>query len=244
MWIRGSKSILLFSFASLLTAGSARADYCINKDLVNLGPPAYDIAVLISPIQPVTFHYDGGTGAVFTNFTLGTSGPDSVLHWRNLNGSNTPIPTGSGTGPAQIHVGWCTVAPNTTDNMYWTDLAGNQIPGSIVFQISGHASNSPIPGVQWDNATNHPIIVNKVFFALSPTPWKLGDLNRFNTVLSRQLQPLEGGASLTISPGKSVQLQVPNAKAGDWLVLVYDVTGLGTKGLVKDFLQLQFPVKR
>jgi len=244
MWIRGSKSILLFSLASLLTAGSARADYCINKDLVNLGPPAYDIAVLITPIQPVTLHYDGGTGALFTNFTLGTSGLDSVLHWQNLNGSHAPIPTGSGTGPAQVHVGWCTVLPNALDNMYWTDLAGNQIPGSIVFQISGHASNSPIPGVQWDNATNHPIIVNKVFVGLSPTPWKLGDLNRFNTVLSRQLQPLAGGESLAIAAGKSVQLLVPNAKAGDWVVLVYGVTGTGTKAVVTDFVQFQFPVKR
>jgi hypothetical protein len=244
MWIHRSKCILPFSFAFLLTAGTAHADYCINKDLVNLGPPAYDIAVLISPIQAVTFHYDGWTGAVFTSFSVGTSGPDDVLHWQNLNGTNSPIPTGSGTGPAQIHIGWCTVTPNVLDNMYWTDLAGNQIPGSIVFQVGGHASANATPGVQWDNATNHSFIVNKVFVALSPTPWKLGDLNRGNTVLARQLQPLPGGASLTIPPGKSVQLPVPNAKAGDWVVLVYGVSGTGSMAAVTDFVQFQLPVKK
>jgi len=92
--------------------------------------------------------------------------------------------------------------------------------------------------------TNHSFIVNKIFVALSPTPWKLGDLNRTNTVLARQLQPLPGGASLTISPGKSVQLPVPNAKAGDWVVLVYGVTGSGSMGAVTDFVQFQLPVKR
>jgi hypothetical protein len=234
------KVALALPFLSLLAAGTAHADYCINKDLINLGPPAYDIAALISPIQPVTFHYDGWAGAVFTSFTVVPSGSDNLLHWQNLNGTNAVIPTGNPAGPIQIHIGWCTVTPNTLDNMYWTDASGNQIPGSIVYQVSGHASGSSTPGVQWDNATNHSFTVDKVFVAISPTPWRLADLNRNNTVLARQLQPLPGGTSLTIAPKTSMQLPVPNAKKGDWVVFRYGVGGSGTAAVVTDFVQFQF----
>ena len=241
MRIRSLKCVLLSSFVALLIAGTAQADYCINKDLINLGPPAYDIAVLISPIQAVSFHYDGSAGAVFSSFTVGTSGADDLLHWQNLNGTNAPIPTGSGTGPTQVHIGWCTVNPNTLDNMYWTDLAGNQIPGSMVYQVSGHASSSSTPGVQWDNATNHSFTVNKVFYGLSTSRWDLSALNKNNTVLARSLVTLPGGTSLTINPGNSVQLSVPGAQPGNWVVLVYNVTGSGTKAVVTDYVQFQFP---
>lgn len=241
MRIRGSKCILVSSFVSLLTAGAAHADYCTNKDLINLGPTAYDIAVLISPVQSVTFHYDGWAGAVFTSFTVGTSGTDDVLHWQNLNGTNAPIPTGNPAGPIQVHIGWCTPGPHTLDQMYWTDLSGNQIPGSIVDQVSGHASGSSTPGVQWDNATNHSFTVNKVYYATSQSRWDLSALNRNNTVLARQFIPLPGGTSLPIGSKQSVQLSVPGAKAGDWIVLMYNVTSSGTKAVVTDFVQFQFP---
>jgi hypothetical protein len=232
----------LLLFASLLIAGTAHADYCINKDLINAGPTAYDFAVLITPIQAVTFHYDGWAGATFTSFTVVPSGADNLLHWQNLNGVNGAIPTGTPPN-AQIHVGWCTVTPNTVDDMYWTDLAGNRILNSHVFQVGGHSSASSTPGVQWDNATNHSFIVNKIFYALSPSRWDLGALNRNNSVLARQLLSLPGGNSLTINPGTSVQLSVPGAHKGDWVVLVYGVTGSGTQAVVTDYVQFQFPTQ-
>jgi hypothetical protein len=117
-------------------------------------------------------------GGTFSSFTVTPAGTDELLHWQNLNGTNDPIPTGDPFGAPQIHIGWCTVNPNDLLNMYWTDAAGLEIPGSTVYQVSGHASGSPIPGVQWDNATNHPITVTHTFYSLSRTPWKLGALNR------------------------------------------------------------------
>jgi hypothetical protein len=226
---------------SLLAARSASADYCINKDLVNLGPPAYDIAVLITGNQPITFHYDGWTGMVFNTFTPTLSGANELLHWQNLNGINAPIPTGSGSGPAQVHVGWCTLSPNNILNMYWTDLSGAQIAGSIVDQVGGHASGSSTAGVQWDNATNHPITVSHVYYARFSTRWDLGQLNRNNTSLKNALLPVSGGTSIIIAAGRSATLSLPGVKSGDWVVVVHDVTGSQSKAAVTDFVQYQQP---
>lgn len=241
---QGSKCALALSFVSFLVASSASADYCINKDLMNLEPPAYDIAVLISGNQPVTFHYDGWAGGTFSSFTVTPSGGDELLHWQNLNGSNDPIPTGVIPPPpaepvAQIHVGWCTVNPNDTLNMFWTDLSGVEIPGGIVFQVSGHQSGSPIAGVQWDNATNHPITVTNTYYSLSRTPWKLAALNRDNKVFAQGLRALPGGKSLTIAAKGRAELALPGARPGDWVVLVHNVTGSGTRAVVKDYVQFQ-----
>ncbi len=247
MRFQWSKCAFTLSCVSFLVASSASADYCINKDLMNLGPPAYDIAVLISGNQPVTFHYDGWAGATFSSFTVTPSGGDELLHWQNLNGSNDPIPTGvipplPALPVAQIHIGWCTVNPNDLVNMYWTDLSGNEISGGIVYQISGHQSGSPIAGVQWDNATNHPITVTNTFYSLSRTPWKLGALNRDNKVLAQGLRALPGGKSLTIAPKASAELPLPGARSGDWVVLVHNVTGSGARAVVTDFVQFQLRV--
>lgn len=231
----------VLSLFALLAARSASADYCINKDLVNLGPPAYDIAVLITGNQPISLHYDGWTGAVFSSFTTTLSGANELLHWQNLNGTNAPIPTGSGSGPAQVHVGWCTVSPNNILNMYWTDLSGAQIPTGIVDQVGGHASTNSTPGVLWDNTTNHPITVGHVYYAHFPTRWPLAQLNRNNRTLAAALQPVPGGTSVTIDAGKSAGLTLPNVKSGDWVVIVHDVTGAKSQAAVTDFVQYQQP---
>jgi hypothetical protein len=222
-----------------LAAGSASADYCINKDLINLGPPANDFAVQI-PAQPVTFHYDGGGSYVFNSFSVTPAGASQILHWQNLNGGGV-IPTGTPTDPwnSQVHVGWCTPTEHAMENMYWTDASGAQIPDSIVLQVGGHTSNSPVPGVQWDNVTNHSFTVNQVWYAVSNTDWHLADLNGNNQVLARQLRPLPGGTSFTLSPGKSIKLSVPGATAGQSIVLRYEVTGPESKARVRDFVQFR-----
>jgi hypothetical protein len=222
---------------SLFAARSASADYCINKDLVNLGPPAYDIAVLISGNQPVTFHFDGG----FANITVTPSGTDELIHWQNLNGVNAVIPTGSGNNPGQIHVGWCTVNPNNILNMYWTDLSGAPMPTGSVDQVGGHSSGSSTQGVQWDNASNHPITVKHVYYASFPTRWDLGQLNRSNRALAAALRAVPEGTSLTIAAGRSAMIPLPGVKSGDWVVVVHDVTGERSQAAVTDFVQFQAP---
>jgi len=241
MRVQGPKCVLTLSCAFFLVAASASADYCINKDLINLGPTAYDIAALISGNQPISFHYDGWAGGTFSSFTVTPAGTDELLHWQNLNGTNDPIPTGDPFGAPQIHIGWCTVNPNDLLNMYWTDAAGIEIPGSTVYQVSGHASGSPTPGVQWDNATNHPITVTHTFYSLSRTPWKLGALNRANKVLVQNLRQLPNGENRVIAAKGSLELPLPGARPGDWVVLVHNVTGSGTRAVVTDFVQFQVP---
>jgi hypothetical protein len=231
----------VLTLAAAFAARSASADYCINKDLINLGPPAYDIAVLITGNQPVSFLYSGWPGETFTSFTITPTGPDELLHWQNLNAVNDPIPTGSGSGPAQLHIGWCTVNPNNILNMYWTDLLGAQIPGSIVDQVGGHASMNSTPGVQWDNASNHPLTVSHVYYARFATRWDLGQLNRNNRTLAAALQAVPGGTAVTIAAGKSAQLKLPNVKSKDWVVIVHDVSSSVSRGAVTDFVQYQQP---
>jgi hypothetical protein len=96
--------------------------------------------------------------------------------------------------------------------------------------------------VQWDNVTNHSFTVNKIYYAISDTDWHLADLNANNRVLARQLKALPGGTSLTIPPGKSEQLPLPGAKAGQSVVLVYEVTGSETRALSRDFVQFRLRV--
>jgi hypothetical protein len=236
------KQSCVLSFVALLIAARASADYCTNKDLVNLGPTAYDIAITISGNQPVTFHYDGWTGGFFNSFTVTPSGGNETLHWQNLNGNNDPIPTGGPWDPAQVHIGWCTVNPSDPLDMFWTDINGLQIAGSIVAQIGGHASGSPIPGVQWDNATNHTLAIRKIFYTIQPKRLALADLTRNNRVLATALRPVPGGdAAITIAPGKSVELKLPNAKVGDWVVIVHEVTGDRSTAGVTDFVQFRIP---
>jgi hypothetical protein len=231
----------VLTLAAAFAARSASADYCINKDLDNLGPPAYDIAVLITGNQPISWHYDGSTGAIFSSFTTTPSGPNELLHWQNLNGTNAPIPTGTGGLPAQVHIGWCTASPNNILNMNWTDLSGAPIPTGIVDQVGGHAAPNSTPGVIWDNTTNHQITVSHVYYARFATRWDLGQLNRNNRALAAALIAVPGGTSLPIDARKSATLTLPNVKTGDWVVIVHEVTGVKSTGAVTDFVQYQQP---
>jgi hypothetical protein len=232
---------LVLSSVSLLAASSASADYCINKDLINLGPPAYDIAVVITGNQPLTLHYDGETGEQFAPPTVTLSGANEVIHWQNLNMTHAVIPTGTPGGAIQIHIGWCTLMPNNIVNMNWTDLSGAPISTGWVDQVGGHSSASSTNGVQWDNASAHSFVINRIYYALFPTPWTLSQLNRHNTVLAGQLVPLPGGSSVPLSPGGSVTLTVPSARSGQWIVLRYGVSGPGSQAQVNDYVQFQLP---
>lgn len=236
---------LALALTASLAAGSASAAtasrYCINKDLINLGPTAHDIAVLFAGNQPIHSHYDGYPGptpprGVFSSFTGIPAGPNTFLHWRNLNGVDKPIGLGD-----LVHIGWCTNSFTPIIDMWWTDKSGGRVPGSVVCESAMHSSNGA-GGVfaQWDNAfANAAMVVANVRFAVSRTPWPLEDLNRSNGVLAEQLRPLPGGDSLALEPGESARLAVPAARTGDFLVVSYDVRGKGCMADTQDFVQLQ-----
>ncbi|HEV7519279.1 MAG TPA: hypothetical protein VGR07_23565 [Thermoanaerobaculia bacterium] len=227
------KLALAASCLVLAVTTSASADYCINKDLVNLGPTAYDLGVLITGNQPLSWRYDGYPAALFHNFSIVPAGANEFLHWQNVNGSNAPILTGN-----LVHVGWCTVKPNSIVDMWWTDKSGGRVTGSVVYESYVHQSNNPRPGAIWNNLFANPLVVSNVSFALSNTAWSLDQLNRENSVLASQLAPLPGGTSFQVAPGRSVELAIPNAVPGQWLVLRYSVNGSGSQAETVDYAQL------
>lgn len=229
------KPVITASLLALCAATHASADYCINKDLINLGPTAYDIGVLITPNQPLTWRYDGNAGAVFASFTNVPAGANAFLHWQNLNGTNAPILTGD-----LIHVGWCTLKPNGIVDMWWTTKSGGRVPGSVVYEIAAHSANSPIPGVRWNNRFTRAIVISDVAVAVSTARWDLAALNRDNRELADQLQPLEGGTSFEVPAGGTVDLPVAGASYGDWIVVRYSVSGTGSASRSTDFVQFQF----
>lgn len=232
------KHALVGSFLVLSAAATASADYCINKDLINLGPTAYDIAVFITGTQPVTWHYDGYPAAHFNNFTVVPAAGNELLHWRNLNGANGPIKLGD-----LVHVGWCTKKPNNIVDMWWTNLSGGRVPNSFVYQIAAHRwRNFTAFGVEWQNQLQaaNPAIISNVAYALSSTPFPLDQLNRENELLAERLVPLQGGASFSVPPGASVEFPIPEAAPGQWIVLRYSVSGIGGTADSTDYVQ--FPV--
>jgi hypothetical protein len=226
------------SFVALLTAaGSASADYCINKDIIKIGgPTAYDVAVEITGTQSLIWQYDGDAskGTLFKTFTNTPNGTNEVLHWSNLMGGNLPV-----SSSVTYHVGWCTKQPSKTAKMYWTDRFGRPIPGRVC-QTNSHTWTSSGLGVQWDNAMGVAMNVTNVSFALSSTPWNLADLNRDNRELADRLQPLPEGDSIPLEPDAIALRQVPGAVAGDWVVLVYEVACPTSQAVVRDFVQFQF----
>jgi hypothetical protein len=230
-----------------LSAVNASADHCINKDLINLGPTAYDIGVLITGNQAVSWHYDGYFGTEgppfpkpdhFQSFGITPAGTNEFLHWQNSNGNNTAILTGD-----LIHVGWCTAKANDIVDMWWTDLAGGRVAGSVVYESSAHQWSNFSHGVaaQWNNATlaASAMVISNVAVAVSNSGWGLDQLNRQNSVLAESLRPLPGGTSFEVAPGKSVEIPVPNAVRGQWLVLRYSVSGSGSMAQSVDYVQFQ-----
>jgi hypothetical protein len=230
--------LVLLGFA---VASTASADYCVNKDLINLGPTAYDLGVVLWGRQPITWHYDGYPSAHFNSYTPSFVGFNTRLHWQNVNGVNAPIPTGS-----LVHVGWCTPRRSNIYRMYWTDLFGRPINGSVVYNITAHAIYITCWGlrVQWINQfspqfeSGVPITIRNVSFAILPAPLPLADLNRENQVLNSQFQPLPGGETFTVEPGDTFDLPVPAGVPGQVLVLRYSVTGDSASADAMDFVQI------
>ncbi len=128
--------------------------YDVNKDITNLGPPAYDLTVVLAGIENVTNNYNGNVvppnQGTFSSFAWGIVGGNTQLRWQYFwDGVNNSIDHGQ-----TIHVGWKTQdhSSNILD-MYWTDGVGNQIPGSFDYNITINSTKTaPLTfTVNWDN---------------------------------------------------------------------------------------------
>jgi hypothetical protein len=231
------KSVLVAPVLALTLAASASADHCINKDLINLGPVAYDIGVMITGAQPLTWRYDGYPGGHFNTFTAVPAGPNTFLHWRNLNGTDAPILLGD-----LIHVGWCVKNPFNIVDMFWTTKSGGRVPGSVVYNLTTRVTyHSGVRRLVLSHQyqTANPMVVSNIHFAVASAPFPLDELNRENQTLASQFAPLPGGASVTLAPGQTTEIPLPSfVQPGQSLVLRYSVDGVGNQSQSLDFYQL------
>lgn len=213
--------------------------YDVNKDLKNLGPAAYDIAVVLAGTESVVAHYDGYPWANFGGFSNGPIGPNHLLHWQYFwDGTDNRIDNGQ-----IIHVGWSTADHSSTVvDMYWTDQCGRRIPGSIVYNITSNwtyeSSRRECTATWTNHFDNEPLVeISNIQFAVRPERYNLADLNGANEELVRSLQPLTD-RRVTLCHGQTFSASIPDSFAQN-VVLVYDVNSRGSAAASRDFVQFQ-----
>ncbi|MBU8898616.1 hypothetical protein KRR26_23680 [Corallococcus sp. M34] len=231
-----SLGMKLSGLAFLLAAqGAAAYDY--NVDLRNTGTTtAYDVAVVLDGAETVTNTFDGyGSGAWDGYFydvsNQPTADGNTVIHWQNMWGNNSPIPPGD-----QIHVGWSTSdCHSTIKDMYWTSKTGGRIRGSVILNVStGISYPTPTrPVIRFDHIYATEVAVRmeltNVRFAVVNQGLSLEGLTSANQELMAQLRPL-GQGRFTLDPGQSISLDVPaTVNAGQALVVVYDTGATAAK---------------
>ncbi|MBU0640461.1 MAG: IPTL-CTERM sorting domain-containing protein [Planctomycetes bacterium] len=240
-----SQSRIAVAMAIVMTASSALA-YDVNKDLTNLGPKAYDVAVLLAGSETVTDHYDGYPGGPyqgqFDTFTVEDSGGNTLLHWRGFDdGSDNVINTGQ-----TIHIGWSTEDhfSNILD-MWWTDSAGNRIAGSVVLNITCNwtfSAAAQLAQAEWCNihlggGSPRTITILHPHYAVFPEAIPLEDLNTQNTALAAALQPFSV-SSFDVAYGDCATQDIPGAvPEGSAVVLRYEVEAGGSQAETLDFVQ-------
>jgi hypothetical protein len=211
----------------------------VNKDLQNLGPAAYDVAIVLQGSETLTNSFNGyHSGDIvgwFNAPTTTTVGGNTVIHWQTFrDDDNNQIDRNQ-----TIHVGYSTNGSHTVVDMYWTDINGNRIPGSVVYDVKANATYrtnrfSWTLSNQFANAAD--IAISNVRFAVLSSPLPLGDLSRNNIELANALSAIDGG--LTLAPGEARSIDLPVAVApGSAVVLVYEVSAPESSAVVTNYVQ-------
>ncbi|MBD3233425.1 MAG: T9SS type A sorting domain-containing protein [candidate division Zixibacteria bacterium] len=236
-----NKLTITIALMALLFAGTVFA-YDVNKDLVNKGPVADDIAVILSGSETVTNHYDGYSDGRFNSFAHGPDGANTKLHWQNFNDNdNDRIDTGQ-----LIHVGWSTSDHSSSvKDMYWTDETGQRIPGSVVYNTtSGWTYEQGFVLIRFDNFFDPqqgpgqlPIDIIDVNFVPVPEPFPLAELNMRNEELNQMMVPVPGGEQITVGPGEEIVLELGDFPPDMSIVLRYVVMAPESQADAIDFVQ-------
>ena len=247
--------VVLVTFA--LGASPGYATYAINKDLVNRGPVADDLTVILSGSETILNHYDGqppgfpNPYAEFGSFSTGPTGPNTALVWDVFkDGDNNRIDTGQ-----FVHVGWSTLAANGIGkilDMFWTDPLGNRIPGSVVYNTQTgwtYDSRKHLFTAIFDNffspegLPSQPLLISDLQFAVLSQTIPLDQLNGENALLAGLLAPVPDSAPFTVGVGELVErsLLVP-VDPGEFVVFRYSVNAPGTAAQSLDFVEIQAAV--
>ncbi|MFP2926820.1 hypothetical protein ACLESO_16790 [Pyxidicoccus sp. 3LG] len=237
------KLALRLSGLALLLGAQSAAAYDFNCDLRNVGgTAAYDIAVVLEGSETITSTFDGYTyGALQGYFHDVTQTPtasgDTVIHWMNMEGNNSPIVPGK-----TIHVGWQTEdCKSTIKDMYWTDYFHNRIRGSVVHDtkhgIFYRDSRWPFLNLGNWMQTKVPVTVRNVRFAVVPQALPLSALASNNQELMARLSP-PSDAVISLAPGQEVFVQIPVAvQPGQALVTFFETGFEGSAARVGNFAQ-------
>lgn len=230
--------------------GGADEYYDCNIDIENLGPDAYDLAVLMDGNHdtPDSYIYIGNphnwpNPGYFDNTSIiyDSVQNTTTLHWqgfKDVNSNDIIINTNQ-----IIHIGWgYPGAEALVKDMWWTDKVGNRVPGSVVHVINGktYRISGGIIGINWRHDFNidTAITIQDVNYAVLTDLIPLPNLNGQNVELAGALHPLHGGESLTVLPGKTVTLTIPEyVQPNAVVVLRYRVTGSGSMANVVNFIQ-------
>jgi hypothetical protein len=246
-------SLTLTTYAYIATTGGGSVGgggvtYHSNVDIQNLGPDAYDLAVVFTGEHTFSRFFNG-----YTSNTTGKIGwfaaPDvkydkvtdtTTVHWQTFNdGTDNKIDNGQ-----VIHVGWRFSGAKTKEiAMYWTDLSGNRIPGSVVYNVNTdwtYNSGTGNVGLHWANMnqTATAIHVENLHAAVFSAEIDLANLNEENKELGTNLAPVPGGEDITIEHGAEAFLELRRTVApGSAVVLRYKVTGAGSDGVIYNYFQ-------
>ncbi|MCU0288430.1 MAG: hypothetical protein MUF15_18795 [Acidobacteria bacterium] len=236
------KMLFMVLLIVLISISSVQA-YDVNKDVTNLGPAAYDIAVILKGTEGIYNHYDGYHSGDkigwFSWFTCDEYNDDTMLHWQSFYDNNDKTIDTNQT----IHIGWSTDDHSgSVKDMYWTDKQGQKIVGSVITNIVPDWERNPEGEIifNWTHGFNiqTPIEIIDVNFAALPLPVLLENLNTENAALNAQMAPIPGGGHLILMPGQLVSLQIPVAVPANFaIVLRYQVVAPGTEGRSLDYIQ-------
>lgn len=215
--------------------------YDINVDLENRGPAAHDLAIVLAGQETVTRtmngHHSGHSLAGWFSPPSNTNvNGNTVIHWQNFwDDDNNQIDKNQ-----TIHVGFSTSdSSHTIRDMYWTNLQGNRIPGSVVYDVKAeiiYRSDRPYWHLEHEMAYPATISLSNLRFAVLSNRLELEQLGRDNAELLAALQPLSGDVEL--APGEALELPIPAATpAGSSLVIVYSVGGEGSGALLTNYVQ-------
>lgn len=226
--------------SATINGGGGPPPLDVNKDLTNRGPAAYDLAIVLQGLETLTNSFNGHTGGDkvgwFDAPSTTTVGGNTVIHWQNFaDGTDNQINNNQ-----TIHVGFSTAdGTHTIVDMYWTDIHGNRIPGSVVYDVStGQTYKSGQLNWQWANnfATAAQISVSNVRYAVFPQPFPLAQLNGENAELARALATLT--PDFVLGPGEQRSIALPaSVPQGSAVITVYETSAPGTGANLVNFVQ-------
>lgn len=233
------------TFAAQVGAGGGGVPgYDVNKDLKNLGPAAYDVAIVLKGSETITNSMNGyppgdpDRPGQFSSRTESIVGGNTVIHWEHMDdGTDNKIDNGQ-----TIHVGFSTADGNREIlDIYWTNASGQRIRGSVVLDVYGkvtYGSNR----LAWDLANSYAeqATVSNIRYAILSSPETLPGLGVGNQALAAALHPIDG--TFVLAGGESTTIEIPGDVApGSAVVLVYEVSGEGSAAVVTNFVQTVLP---